>query len=409
MKRSILVVAPWLPLPADFGGALRTLNLLKCLAQDHEVLLLAPARSSEARHIITLGEICDVTAVPAAWTPRHPPGPVKRIAQLRSLPSRHSFLEQSTANEQLQAVLNRIFLTRRVDLVQFEFSQMGLFQTPRPCPTVIDAHNIEHELLGRVARDTRSRLVARLKAMEAAKVRQLEERVWRGATLCVATSARDAETIASLSGTPTCVVPNGVDVAAFSPAADVPRLLTRAVFTGVMRHQPNADGARWFAREILPRVRRQVPTASLAIVGADPPSDIVALESATIQVTGRVADVRPYLQGAGVAVVPLRSGGGTRLKILEAFASGTPVVSTSLGAEGLDVRAGEHLVIADSPADFAGAVVRLMTDPMLAARLAARALDLARSSYDWHAILPLLVSAHDRAIERFHSRSSASR
>lgn len=399
-RRSILIVAPFLPWPADFGGASRVYHLLRELAREHEVMLLSPATSYEWPAGDELGKICDVTMVPAAWTPRYPAGRRKRIAQLRAIAGGHAYLERSARHPQVQAAIDRLFLTRKIDLVQFEFSQMGIYHTPRPCPTVVDVHNVEHLLLQRVARTSPSGTKRAFNLLEYRRVRSLERRAWRAATLCVATSADDAARVEALSGVPALVVPNGVDTGFYDRierCATTPRI----VFTGAMRHAPNADGARWYLDRVHPLVQQQIPEIEFAIVGADPPSDLLARRTAGIDVTGHVTDVRPWLARASVAIVPLRAGGGTRLKILEALAAGVPVVSTSIGAEGLDLQPESDILLADTPEAFAAEIVRLLRLPDLAGRLAERGRTTARERFDWRLVSQRLVAAHQQAIVRF--------
>jgi glycosyltransferase involved in cell wall biosynthesis len=156
------------------------------------------------------------------------------------------------------------------------------------------------------------------------------------------------------------------------------------VFTGSLGYPPNADGLSFFLDEVWPLVRRAVPDAAFGIVGRDPVRQLLARNKREgITVTGPVADVRPYLARAGAVVVPLRAGGGTRLKILEAMATGAGIVSTRLGAEGLDVRPGRELLIADEPAAFARATSQLLTDGALRRRLGVAARRRAEERYDW--------------------------
>jgi glycosyltransferase involved in cell wall biosynthesis len=283
---------------------------------------------------------------------------------------------------------------------------MAIYRPPVPRPTLINAQNVEHELLSRVAADTRSPLTAVLKFSEARKVRALEKRLWRSVDLCVATSERDARNIHGLSGTDTYVVPNGVDTKAFARPDHKRAKPFHLVFTGVMRHAPNADAARWYIDEIHPRVRREIPEATVAIVGADPPASLLARADESIHVTGRVDDVRLWLWDAAVAIVPQRSGGGTRLKIVEAFAAEVPVVSTTIGAEGIDAVHDEHLLIGDTAERFAAQIVRLLRDPALGDRLTHNARQLARERYDWSTIGVQLMEAQDRALERFGTAQS---
>ena len=169
-----------------------------------------------------------------------------------------------------------------------------------------------------------------------------------------------------------------------------------------MRHHPNADGARWYVEQIHPLVQRVIPEVQVKIVGADPPADVSALASDSVEVTGYVDDVDPYLSDAAVAVVPLRSGSGTRLKILEALAAQLPVVSTTLGAEGIDVRDDVDLFLRDTPQAFAEAVIAVLhshTPPSYSTLNGQR---IVQQHYDWDsAIIPQLLVAHDRAVELF--------
>jgi glycosyltransferase involved in cell wall biosynthesis len=176
----------------------------------------------------------------------------------------------------------------------------------------------------------------------------------------------------------------------------------RVVFTGAMRHAPNADGARWYLDHVHPMVAERIPSLRVAIVGADPPPDLRARQSAGVEVTGRVDDIRPWLANASVAIVPLLSGGGTRLKILEAMAAGIPVVSTTVGAEGLDLADGSDLLIADSPRAFADAILRVLYDSSLAESLSERGRVTVLARFDWRVVVERLISAHDEAIQRFH-------
>jgi glycosyltransferase involved in cell wall biosynthesis len=172
-----------------------------------------------------------------------------------------------------------------------------------------------------------------------------------------------------------------------------------------MDYRPNVDGVQWFADEVLPLVRARVPTFELTIVGRDPTPAVRELsDRAGVHVTGRVASTTPFLHDASLAIVPLRAGSGTRLKVLEAFAAGTPVVSTSLGAEGLDVVAGRHLLVADGAPAFAAAVVDLLADADCRTRLASEGRRLVEDRYAWSKAARALVSVHERVVEEHRAR-----
>jgi glycosyltransferase involved in cell wall biosynthesis len=190
-------------------------------------------------------------------------------------------------------------------------------------------------------------------------------------------------------------VPTGVDTDYFAPAAPHPTDSRDLVFVGSMDWMPNDDGIRWFAQAVFPLVRQRQPDATLTVVGRSPSADMQRLAERTpgIRVTGSVPDVRPYLQRAVASVVPLRIGGGTRLKVFEAMAAGAPVVSTAIGAEGLPVQHGRHLLIADSPEAQAEAIVHLLTDRASALAMADRAREYVCTHCSWNAVARQFLDA----------------
>lgn len=265
-----------------------------------------------------------------------------------------------------------------------------------PVPAVLFQHNVEASLWERhaaVARDPVRRTYLRsqwrrMHAFERAQCRRFDH--------VIAVSPDDATWFRARYGVRGASdVPTGVDTDYFRPAATASPVPTQLAFTGSMDWMPNVDAMTYFVGEILPRVRAGVPDASLSIIGRNPAPAVYALARRYpgITVTGTVPDVRPHLARAGVVIVPLRVGGGTRLKIFEAMAMQKAVVSTTIGAEGLPVRDGEHLLIADTPAEFAAAVCRLIRQPELAAALGQRAAALVRARFGWSAIAAQFADA----------------
>ena len=213
----------------------------------------------------------------------------------------------------------------------------------------------------------------------------------------LAVSDADRQTFAALYPDairqPVHVVPTGVDTDYFAPAPSDPASRT-IVFTGSMDWLPNEDSMQFFCRDILPRIRAAEPDVRLSIVGRAPTPAVKRLaEDGGVHVTGSVDDVRPYIREAAIYIVPLRIGGGTRLKIFEAMAMGKAVVSTTVGAEGLPVTDGEHVILADQPETFAAAVVGLLRDPDRRAHIAAAARRLVVEQYDWSAVAGTLEDA----------------
>ncbi|MDQ2808243.1 MAG: glycosyltransferase family 4 protein [Chloroflexota bacterium] len=405
-----------MPYPADFGGARRTYNLLEQASRaGYDIDLLAfalgdPARDAAAQ--ATLGRLCrsvtlvaDPAALPAALGAGDPVAVArKRRGQLRSLLSWRSYQFYAYYSPQMQAALDRYFAQARPDLVQVEYSQMAYYRLPAGVPALLDLHNVEYEIMGRVARAGGAPVRRIYNWAEYLKFRRAEPRLWRRFSGLLVTSARDGALVqGDWPAARVTVVPNGVDTTFFHPpagadaadAAGDPQI----VFTGMMAYYPNHDGARYFAEAIWPTVRAAVPGVGWSIVGAEPPPAVraLAVPGSGITVTGRVTDVRPAIWRSRASVVPLRMGGGTRLKIVEALAMGQPVISTTVGCEGIPVTSGHELLLADTPAAFAAAVIGVLRDPAQAAALGTAGRALAVSTYSWPVVAQPLLAAWARA------------
>jgi glycosyltransferase involved in cell wall biosynthesis len=234
------------------------------------------------------------------------------------------------------------------------------------------------------------------------RLRRYERRACETADRVVVVSDRDAEAVRQLvPGLVPAVVPNGVDVeyctGPFSLLPDDSGPGDRdLVFVGKMDFRPNVDAVLWFVRSVLPVIRQQIPEVRFWIVGKDPHPRLAPLTSdPSVVLTGWVRDVRPYIAGAAVYVIPLRIGGGTRLKVLEAMAVGKAIVSTGLGCEGFDLEHDRHLVVADTPEQFAAATLALLEDPERRKRLGKTARHFAAANYDWRAIVPELERVYE--------------
>lgn len=262
---------------------------------------------------------------------------------------------------------------------------------------LMDWHNIESELMRRYAANAPhwpKRAVARRTAKLLEKA---EERAISEADVHTVVSERDKRAIISrLPQANVRVVPNGVDVDFYSVSLNVPAAVSRQtlLFVGSMDYHANIDAVTWFVGEVWPTLSRIHPALEFVIAGSNPAPSVQALQSARVRVTGTVADVRPFYERALAVVVPLRAGGGTRLKILEAMAARVPVISTRLGAEGLPVRDGLHLLLADSADEIVQAVTYLIHNPGDRGRLITSAAAFVTRCYDWSAIGEALYAIH---------------
>jgi glycosyltransferase involved in cell wall biosynthesis len=225
---------------------------------------------------------------------------------------------------------------------------------------------------------------------------RFETAVCRSADAVTVVSGADAATLTTLApGLYPVIVPNGINLDDYHPTLRPSADAATIVFTGKMDYRPNLDAAAWFAGEIMPLVQARRPEAVFQIVGQGPPPQIQRLRDRPgIIVTGAVPDVRPYIAGAAVYVAPLRMGGGTRFKLLEAMALARPIVSTRIGADGFEVESGREMLLADRPEEFAAAVMRLLDGPELAAALGTAGREFVRRSYAWDVILPRLDALH---------------
>jgi glycosyltransferase involved in cell wall biosynthesis len=320
----------------------------------------------------------------------NPSGRIKRALQLRSLVSRHTFETLITVSRDFQSYFDNVIRDGDYDVVQVEFCQMGAYRLPAPAGGrrpryVLDEHNIEYEILKRTAQASESKLRKLYNEVNWRKLRHEELECWRRFDGVALTSVRDEQILhEEMRGVRTRVVPNGVDVDGFRPTG-APAKPDEILFFGALSYYPNTDGLNHFIDETLPRIVAQRPNVKLRVVGPSPAASTLARASAHVEVVGFVDDLRPEIERASAVVVPLRIGGGTRLKIVEAMAMARPIVSTSLGAEGIDVKHEEHLLLADTPELFSKEVLRLLDDSALQARLGAAARGLAETRYSWRA------------------------
>jgi len=259
-----------------------------------------------------------------------------------------------------------------------------------PPPKILFTHNVEAQVWARHYKIASNPVVKVACWLESRALQRAERHYVQLADYVLAVSENDRACFAHYADSRRIsVIPTGVDTEYFQPGVLSEPCLEQPdtmAFTGSMDWMPNEDGVAYFVEKILPLIRRQIPEAAFWAVGRRPPRRIQALASDSVAVTGAVEDIRPYLAKAALCVVPLRSGSGTRIKIFEAMAMGKAVVSTSLGAEGLPVRHGENIILADDPADFAQQVVDLLRDPPRRQLLGHAARKLVEESYGWPAV-----------------------
>ncbi|RCK77758.1 MAG: glycosyl transferase group 1 [Ignavibacteriae bacterium] len=269
---------------------------------------------------------------------------------------------------------------------------------------ILDAHNVEHLIYYHQWQYTNSKLRKFFYKREYKKLFHDEISACKNQDALLVTSQNDASTFDKfIPEIPKYLIPNGVDTEYFHPTEENHEQYS-LVFTGALSYIPNSDGAIYFIEQILPHIQKIYPDIKIYIVGKNPPNNLLEKSSKNVIITGYVEDVRPYVWKSAIFVVPLRMGSGTRLKILEALAMKKPVVTTSVGAEGLDVINGETVLIADDPKDFAEKVINLIKDNQLQQKLVSNGYELAKNVYDWIVIGEKLNEVY-KTIYSFHKNS----
>ncbi|MGQ0766682.1 MAG: glycosyltransferase [Gemmatimonadota bacterium] len=390
--------------PVDKGGRIRTYQTLRHLARSHRVtyLCLDDGSATDGERAAA-GEYChNLVTVPFRPARKGSPGFFVDLA--RNVFSSLPYAIARYRSDEMHSAIRRLVADAGagggpIDLVVCDFLAPSV-NVPQGLrvPTVLFQHNVEAAIWARHATVPGNMARRRYMREQWRRMVSFEGRECRRHDHVIAVSEADSDSFRRDYGvTSVTAVPTGVDTDYFTPAG-VERDRNEIVFVGSMDWLPNDDGVRWFAGSILPLIRRRVPAARLTIVGRDPtPAVRQLVADPAITVTGRVADVRPFVERAALVVVPLRVGGGTRLKIYEAMAMERAVVSTTIGAEGLPVTDGREIVIADEPDAFANAAVALLADSGRADRLGRAAADLVRSRFSWENVTREFARACDVA------------
>jgi polysaccharide biosynthesis protein PslH len=385
-------------LPLDKGGKLRTWHLMRHLSRRHAITYLAFADPrTPAGQLDGMREVAATVEVVRRTDP--PKGSMRFYAGaaahlLDPLP----YAVGKYRSREYRRRLRQRLAQDRFDLVVCDFLVPAVNMPHRlPCPSVVFTHNVEAEIWRRHAETASNPMARRLLRTQHRRMLRFERSTLARFDGILAVSETDRAMFHQLypatADRPTHVVPTGVDTHYFTAEPSDPAS-REIVFTGSMDWLPNEDAMQFFCRDVLPLIRREEPSVQISIVGRAPTPTVSRLAvEAGIRVTGGVPDVRPYIRDAAVYVVPLRIGGGTRLKIFEAMAMGRAVVSTPVGAEGLPVVDGRHIVLAHEPTSFARSVVRLMRDMERRRAIEQAARTLVVERYDWSAVSGELETA----------------
>jgi len=398
-------------LPVDTGGKIRSYNLLRFLAQnkDHEVTLLSYYGGRRDRdYEAALGkenfgsEIIHTAAPDSNVLDRS-------LDYLYRLPMRAPYAVSKFTHAKVRAKLADWLSSGRFDVAVSDFlSASWNFPARLPIPCVLFQHNVESSLWHRLAAVESNPIKKLSFTIESAKMTRYESATLSKFHHIIAVSKHDRQQMLKMN--PACeitVVPTGVDTQKFNVAPPSSTNPPRVVFTGSMDWEPNVDAVEYFCSQIWPRIRAEFPDAIFQIVGRNPFAKVQRLASESVEVTGTVPSVAEYLEKASVVIVPLRIGGGTRLKIFEAMAMGKALVSTSIGAEGLEVENGRDLLLADDASAFADAVILLLRDAAIRRKFEQAAVRLA-AQYDWSRVVKQFAEVLSKLTSRNSTGARAS-
>jgi sugar transferase (PEP-CTERM/EpsH1 system associated) len=376
--------------PVDKGGKIRTYNMLKELKRQHRITYLTlDDGAANAAERESAFEYCDELAcVPHQPREKFTAGFYSEL--LFNLASSLPYAIKKYESPALRAEIVKRAQAGKVDLIVCDFlAPAANVPFEVECPTVLFQHNVEAMIWKRHYEVQTNPLKKAYLYSQWRKMRSYERKMCRRFDSVVAVSSEDREQIQNDYGVASVFdVPTGVDTNFFRPSGNEQLDAHNIVFTGSMDWLPNEDAISYFTEQVMPRIRQAIPDATLTVVGRNPYQSLLELakRDSSVIVTRRVDDVRPYMERAAAYVVPLRIGGGTRLKIYEAMAMEKAIVSTTIGAEGLPLKDGTELLLADTAESFAEAVVRVLNDKSLAHRLGARAAATVREQFGWEKV-----------------------
>jgi len=406
----VLLLTQILPYPPDAGPRVKTWHVLKdMLAREHEVTLVSFVRKDEKQHLNVLESLCkQVVAIPIRRS---------RLKDIRSwilsIVTGRSFLIVRDDLREMRTVIKTLIDQNTYDIIYADQLSMTQFVPPKKDGIhqpyrIFDAHNATWMIIDRM-REGYAWWLRPLLTAEMQRIKQYEGRIVRefDHTLAVTKIDRAAlraavdgshEAGISVLGT-ISVIPIAVDTEDLIPVEQIPT--SREILTlGTLHYKPNADGIRWFLRNVFPLVQGEIPEVRLTIVGKNPPDEFLALAREipeSVVVTGYVKDLAPHFERSALIVVPVLAGSGMRVRILEAFARGMPVVTTSIGLEGIEAHPGSDVMVADTPFAFASSVIQILRDTNLQNELSKNGRKLAMRRYDWRIALRAMDGVYGAA------------
>lgn len=383
----IVVFDEWLPWPLESGKKIRTYNLLVRLARNHKIIFVAYAKLPEEQEKFNLFSKIFYRVVIVEDKRKERWSFSFYFDVLKNIFSNKPFSSAYHINNEFADQLVKTILEEKPDLLHCEWTNYAPFLNyTSKLPYVIASHNVESDIWRRLRYNTKN-IFVKFIAMQQAKRIEILERYWYPKAACTIAVSQQDKSVIEKYGARVIVVENGVDINYYHSFIDnnTDCDSNSIIFTASFDTFSNQDGAYFLIEQIYPLLKKEMPTIKLLLVGKNPPKRLIkyGATDTNIIVTGTVQDVRPYLSKTSVSVIPLRIGGGSRLKILESMAIGKPVISTTIGAEGLSVQNGLNILIEDNPSEFAKKVKCLLNDDHLRKKIVDEALILVEDKYNW--------------------------
>lgn len=393
----VLFVTTKSPLPMNDGHSLRTFHLLRAVAQHHEVTLLSYVKYPvEYDYNNELERLC--SSVRQFSVPENCSSLKTAITACLNIAGDQPYVAKKYNQPSMRGEVRRLLKEERFDLVHLDMLPLGVFLDEIDVPVVLNEHNVESALLKRRVESTSNYLSSSYYAEQQRRLERFEAQVVSRVDHVLACSNEDRALLRAMAPDQRIsVVPNGVDTGLFRSSLMHREEPCRMVFVGGMNWFPNRDAIRWFDQQVMPELVKQESRILLDVVGK--PDDGMRIQHVQhVSMHGFVDDTRPYLEKSAVVIVPIRVGGGTRLKVLEAMSMGKALVSTTVGVEGIQVEHRKHVLIADTPEEFAASVVELMSDAELRGCLGKAARELVCNNYEWGAIGRNLLGAYEATV-----------
>ncbi len=400
-KVNILFLSTENPYPPDHGHHIRTYNVLKYIARYHNVYFLGFIKNEdEFKYVEPIKKMCasaDVFIIP------------DNVSRLRfclslvlNLFSPLPYVAQKYYQKNMTHKIKEILKENKIDIVHFDMLHLAryLSEIDGAVPTTLTQHNVESLRIFRLLKNSKNIIFKIFMYLQYLKLKKFEMHACRNFDRCAVVSEDDLKILKKLSPYANfVVVPNGVDTSYFAPDRSA-SLKDSMVWVGGMDSMYNRQAVEFFIEEIYPIIHKSIPDVKFTVVGKSPPKKLLQLSeiNRNVKVVGYVEDVRPYINSSAVYIAPIKSGSGTKLKVLNALSMAKPVVTTSIGAEGIEVKDGEHLLIADDPEIFAKRTIELLRNPELAMKLGENGRKLMIEKYDWDIIGQKMLRVYEELV-----------